>query len=304
MNLNGTPRAEFEIDVSLVSNLLAEQHPDLQHLTIYLVDSGWDNAIFRLGKNLCLRFPRRQVAANLIANEQIWLPVLAERLPIPIPTPYRLGKPGQSYPWQWSILPWLTGVTADQQPPHPNQVKRFVSFLRSLHQPAPANAPINKVRGVPLSQRVASVEERMQRLKKKSNLITPEIEKIWHQALDAPIDVEPTWLHGDLHPQNILVENGIITGIIDWGDITSGDLATDLASIWMLFSEQNIRQQAIRLARSLRNAEYQNISHATIQRAKGWAILFGTVLLDTGLVDNPQHAIIGERILRHVHQDG
>jgi hypothetical protein len=72
----------------------------------------------------------------------------------------------------------------------------------------------------------------------------------------------------------------------------------------MLFSEQNIRQQAIRLARSLRNAEYQNISHATIQRAKGWAILFGTVLLDTGLVDNPQHAIIGERILRHVHQDG
>jgi aminoglycoside phosphotransferase (APT) family kinase protein len=248
--LNGTPRAEFEIDVSLVSNLLAE------------------------------------------------------RLPIAIPTPYRLGKPGQGYPWQWSILPWLAGVTADQQPPHPNQVKRFVSFLRSLHQPAPANAPINKVRGVPLSQRVASVEERMQRLKKKSNLITPEIEKIWHQALDAPIDVEPTWLHGDLHPQNILVENGIITGIIDWGDITSGDLATDLASIWMLFSEQNIRQQAIRLARSLRNAEYQNVSHATIQRAKGWAILFGTVLLDTGLVDNPQHAIIGERILRHVHQDG
>jgi hypothetical protein len=64
----------------------------------------------------------------------------------------------------------------------------------------------------------------------------------------------------------------------------------------MLFSNQNLRQQAI--------AEYQNISHATIQRAKGWAILFGTVLLDTGLVDNPQHAIIGERILFHVHQDG
>ncbi|MGL5833467.1 MAG: aminoglycoside phosphotransferase family protein [Waterburya sp.] len=243
-----------------------------------------------------MRFPRRQVAANLIANEQIWLPVLAERLPIPISTPYRLGKPGQGYPWQWSILPWLAGVTADQQPPHPNQVKRFVAFLRSLHIPAPVNAPINKVRGVPLSQRVVSVEERMQRLKSKSNLITPEIEKIWNQALNAPIDIEATWLHGDPHPRNILVENGTITGIIDWGDITSGDLATDLASIWMLFSKRNIRQQAI--------AEYQNISHATLQRAKGWAILFGTVLLDTGLVDNPQHAVIGERILRHVHQDG
>jgi aminoglycoside phosphotransferase (APT) family kinase protein len=294
--LNGTPRAEFEIDVSLVSNLLAEQHPDLQHLTIYPVDSGWDNAIFRLGKNLCLRFPRRQVAADLIVNEQIWLPLLAERLPITIPTPYRFGKPGQGYPWQWSILPWLAGVTADQQPPHPNQVKRFVSFLRSLHIPAPVNAPVNTVRGVPLSQRVVSVEERMQSLKSKSNQITLEIQKIWNQALNAPIDVEATWLHGDLHPRNILVENGIITGIIDWGDMTSGDPATDLASIWMLFSERNIRQQAI--------SEYQNISDATLQRAKGWAILFGTVLLDTGLVDNPQHAAMGEKILRHVHQDG
>jgi aminoglycoside phosphotransferase (APT) family kinase protein len=294
--VSGTPKPEFEIDVSLVSSLLAEQHPDLQHLTIYPVDSGWDNAIFRLGNNLCLRFPRRQVAAKLIANEQIWLPLLADCLPLPIPTPYRLGKPGQGYPWRWSVLPWLVGVTADQQQPHSNQVKRFISFLRSLHIPAPVNAPVNTVRGVPLSQRVTSVEERMQRLKKKSNLITREIEKIWNQALDAPIDVEPTWLHGDLHPRNILVENGIITGIIDWGDMTSGDLATDLASIWMLFSNQNMRQQAI--------SEYQNISDATLQRAKGWAILFGTVLLDTGLVDNPQHAAMGEKILRHVHQDG
>ncbi|MGL6339740.1 MAG: phosphotransferase, partial [Waterburya sp.] len=118
----------------------------------------------------------------------------------------------------------------------------------------------------------------------------------WNQALNAPIDVEATWLHGDLHPRNILVENGTITGIIDWGDITSGDLATDLASIWMIFSERNIRQQAL--------AEYQNISHATLQRAKGWAILFGTVLLDTGLVDNPQHAVIGERTLSNINQDG
>ncbi|MGL6340449.1 MAG: phosphotransferase, partial [Waterburya sp.] len=134
--MSGTPRSEIEIDVSLVSKLLAEQHPDLQHLTISPVDSGWDNTIFRLGNDLCLRFPRRQVAADLIVNEQTWLPLLAKRLPLPIPTPYRLGKPGQGYPWRWSVLPWLAGVTADQQPPHPNQVKRFVAFLRSLHIPA------------------------------------------------------------------------------------------------------------------------------------------------------------------------
>jgi len=78
--------------------------------------------------------------------------------------------------------------------------------------------------------------------------------------------------------------------------MTSGDRATDLASIWMLFSERNSRQQAI--------ARYANISGATLQRAKGWAILFGIVLLDTGLVDNPRHAIMGEKTLCRVVEDG
>jgi aminoglycoside phosphotransferase (APT) family kinase protein len=101
-----------------------------------------------------------------------------------------------------------------------------------------------------------------------------------------------TWLHGDLHPRNVLVEDGVITGIIDWGDITSGDCATDLASIWMLFTEPRSRQEAVEA--------YANLTEATVQRAKGWAVLFGVMLLDTGLTDNPKHGAIGERILRHL----
>ena len=214
-----------------------------------------------------MRLPRRQVAAKLIESEQTWLPLLAERLPIPIPIPYRIGKPAQNYPWRWSILPWLDGVTADREEPHLNQAQLFASFLRSLHLPAPSDAPQNPFRGVPLYQRAVSVEERMQRLEKKTNLITEKIRNTWHKALNTPINVRDTWLHGDLHPRNILVKNGAIAGIIDWGDLTSGDIATDLASIWMLFSEGNARQQAL--------AEYGNVSDATLQRAKGWAILFG-----------------------------
>jgi aminoglycoside phosphotransferase (APT) family kinase protein len=292
----GTPVSDIEIDTTLVYNLLEEQHPDLAHLPIHLVDAGWDNTMFRLGDQLSVRLPRRKAAAALIENEQTWLPLLAERLPIPVPTPYRLGKPTQGYPWRWSVLPWLPGIAADQEEPHPNQVKLFTSFLRSLHMPAPFNAPLNAVRGVPLIQRAASVEERMQRLETKTNLINQKIRNTWNMALNAPIDVEAKWLHGDLHSRNILVENGAIAGIIDWGDITSGDIATDLASIWAIFSEQNVRQQAI--------AEYANVSDATLQRAFGWAILFGVMLLDTGLVDNPRHAVMGERTLRRVSEDG
>jgi aminoglycoside phosphotransferase (APT) family kinase protein len=290
----GTPSAEVEIDTALVSSLLAEQHPDLAHLPLHAVDAGWDNAIFRLGDRLSVRLPRRKMAVPLIEHEQIWLPLLANHLPIPVPTPYRLGRSTQAYPWRWSIVPWLTGVAADQQEPDANQSKRFADFLRSLHRPAPMDAPANPFRGVPLHDRADSLAERMQRLE-KTNCITPAIKQLWEQALNTPIDVQPTWLHGDLHARNVLVENSVITGIIDWGDLTSGDIATDLAAIWMLFSEQTARQQAI--------AEYARVSEATLHRAKGWAIFFGIVLLDTGLVDNPRHAIMGERTLRHVAED-
>jgi aminoglycoside phosphotransferase (APT) family kinase protein len=143
----------------------------------------------------------------------------------------------------------------------------------------------------------------MQRLQANTTAIAPEIADTWNQALTAPMDTRSTWLHGDLHPRNILVENGAmvsdrpkaIAGIVDWGDMTSGDIATDLASIWMLFSDRTARQQAI--------IEYAHVSKATLQRAKGWAILFGVVLLDTGLVDNPRHAVMGERTLRRVAED-
>lgn len=290
--LRGTPEAELEIDAALVRRLLEAQHPDLVHLPVRLIDSGWDNAMFRLGEQLCVRLPRRILAAKLLENEQTWLSQLALQLPLPVPAPIRQGHPTLDYPWRWSIVPWLPGVTADQQELQADQVKPWSAFLQALHQPAPDHAPQNPVRGVPLRQRASVVAAAMQQLESKTDLITPELQTLWHQALAAPIDLPTTWLHGDLHPRNILVHQGVITGVIDWGDITAGDRATDLASIWMLFSDPESRQQAI--------AEYRGLSEATILRAKGWAILFGVLLLQTGLVDHPQHAQIGARTLRWV----
>jgi len=293
MNTDGpsgrTPAAEYTIDSAFVVSLLAEQHPDLAHLPLEAVDTGWDNAIYRLGDSLAVRLPRRSVAAPLIVHEQAWLPLLADGLTLPVPVPYRTGTPTGAYPWRWSVVPWLPGVCADQAEPVPSESRALAAFLRSLHTPAPSNAPANPARGVPLQQRAASVETRMHRLSRTTGFIKPQVTQIWNEALRAPLDVAPTWLHGDLHSRNVLVEHGIISGIIDWGDITSGDCATDLASIWMLFSDSLAHNEAL--------AAYGYVSEATVKRAKGWAVLFGVILLDTGLIDNPRNAAIGERIL-------
>ena len=291
-----TPDAEVAIDTTLVRKLLQDQHPDLAHLQITALDAGWDNAMFRLGARLSVRLPRRQIAAALIEHEQAWLPQIVGQLPIAVPAPCRLGAPALDYPWRWSILPWIAGNAADLSPPHPAQAKRLGQFLRALHNPAPPNAPVNPFRGVPLGQRAEAIAERFQRLKTKTDLISPALQAQWEAALTVPIDTPPTWIHGDLHPRNILVEGGLLTGIIDWGDLTLGDRATDLATVWMLFGDRNARLEAI--------AAYGPISEATLWRALGWAIFFGVVLLDTGLVDHPRHAAIGEKTLQRIAEAG
>lgn len=288
----GTPAAEIAIDADLVCALLAEQHPDLAGLPVQEFAAGWDNALFRLGNDLLVRMPRRAASADLIAHEQTWLPRLVLRLPLPIPAPLRIGVPGRSYPWAWSVLPWMAGEAADLHPPAEDQAVRLGAFLRALHQPAPADAPINPVRGGALQGRAAAAAVRIERLSQTTPYITPEVLSLWHAALDVPIDAAPGWLHGDLHARNILVENGRISGIIDWGDITAGDPATDLSVVWMLFGSAAARQAALEA--------YGAVSAATLLRARGWALAFGLILLDSGIVDNPRNAALGAQTLHRV----
>jgi aminoglycoside phosphotransferase (APT) family kinase protein len=176
----------------------------------------------------------------------------------------------------------------------PDQAARLAGFLRALHVKAPEDAPLNRWRGVPLRDRAAAVEERLQRLAMRNVLITSDVLKVWRSALQAPEEPCRTWIHGDLHPRNILTQDGKISGIVDWGDITSGDRATDLASIWMLFPDSIAREHAL--------LDY-GADVATIRRAKGWAVFFAVMLLDTGLQDHPPHATIGASILRQLQAE-
>ena len=287
----GIPAAEVHIDLALVAALIREQFPQYAGRSLQHFASGWDNVIVRLGPDLLVRLSRRKVAVSLIEHEQRWLPVLAPRLPIPVPEPIHAGRPSARFPWPWSITRWIPGESVDVSGLQSEEALRLAAFLKALHQPAPDEAPNNPVRGVPLVTRAAAVAERMARLKRKTEQLSARILTTWREGLEAPLGTERHWLHGDLHPQNILADEGRIVGIIDWGDLCGGDVATDLAALWMLFDRPD-RQKAL--------AAYGGIDEATLARAKGWAVFFGVVLLDTGLVDDERQAKVGAATLARI----
>ncbi len=279
----------------LVRALLSAQHPDLADLPLQMVDAGWDNAMYRLGDDLAVRLPRRTMAAQLVLSEQKWLPQLAPGLPLRIPVPEHTGVPGEGYPWHWSVVPWTDGKPADINVPNSDQGKVLAEFLKALHLPAPEDAPHNPYRGVNLNKRADAVEDRMIRLARETDLITRPLAALWQQALSVDIDVPKTWLHGDLHGRNVLVDaDGNIAGVIDWGDICAGDRATDLASVWTLLPDAGARADVM---------ESYEASPETWQRAAGWAVMYGVVLSDAGRVDTPHFAKMGADILARLEAD-
>ncbi len=290
-----TPPSEVEIDAALIGSLLRAQHPDLADMSIRIMEAGWDNVMVRLGDSLALRLPRRAAAEPLILNEQKWLPELAPHLPLPIPSPLRIGAPQGDYPFHWSVLDWLPGRAADQASPDSAEAPVLADFLRTLHAlPVPANPPRNSHRDCPLSRKRVDTEKRMATLKRETGLITPQIERAWQDGLAAEIDLPKSLIAGDMHARNNLTERGKISAIIDWGDMCVGDPATDLASIWALFDDQNARKTAL---------EAYGVTVPTAARAKGWAVFFGVILAETGRKDTPRHAAMGEATLRRVSED-
>jgi aminoglycoside phosphotransferase (APT) family kinase protein len=285
----GIPAAEYPIDEALVRSLLREQFPQLGDESICAVGEGWDNAMFRLGEELAVRLPRRASAAPLLLKEREGLPEIApiaSALVISVPVHVQQGVPGCGYPWNWSIVPWLRGVPADGSSLADEECGRLGGFLRCLHGLAPTNAPPrNPFRGVPLKERAADMKERIERLRGRDDLPTEKILQAWREALDAPTTKENVLIHGDLHAGNVLTENGRITGIIDWGDLTIGDAATDLAALWTVLDSASARRGVV--------AAYPPQPRETWVRARGWAVLFCLVLMDN---DDARHMAMGRRI--------
>ncbi|MFT4215634.1 MAG: phosphotransferase [Micropruina sp.] len=179
-------------------------------------------------------------AASLIENEQRHLPVIAEwMVPVQIPVPVVAGSPDQDFPWPWSVVPWFAGdaglkvaraVRSDWAEP-------LATCLGRLHATAPNEFPANPYLGVPLTARHSSLAERLVRA--KADMPAPvvrRLEEVWGRGLAAePWRGRPIWIHGDLHPGNILADHGRLVAIIDFGDVTDGDPAYDLAIAWLAF---------------------------------------------------------------------
>jgi hypothetical protein len=156
--VNRMPAADVEVSADLVRRLLADQHPDLARLSVEFLANGWDNELYRVGDRLVARLPRRALGAQIIKNEQRWLPGLAPRLPLPIPYPERTGVPACGYPYPWSVVRYLPGVPAAQAGSFDLEAAGAAvgGFLGALHVPAPADAPTNPSRGVPLAERAGT----------------------------------------------------------------------------------------------------------------------------------------------------
>ncbi|WP_028048560.1 aminoglycoside phosphotransferase family protein [Cellulomonas sp. URHD0024] len=254
------PVPEIDVSETLVRALLGAQHPDLAELPLRWAGTGWDNALWRVGDDLAGRFPVRAIAAPLVANEQAWLPVLAPLLPVDVPVPVRVGVPSSTYPWSWSLVPWFDAVAAHHTPVVDRSAwaVQLAEVFVALHRPAPPDAPVNPFRGIPVPR--GRFSERLEILD------LPDADGIlarFRDLADAPAwDGPPLWLHGDPHPANLLVREGVLRAVIDFGDVTSGDPACDLATAWLTFDAEGRAAFRDRLGPD----------EATWRRAQAWAL--------------------------------
>ncbi len=276
-----------EVGPELVAGLLRRQHPDLADLPLSWAAQGWDNVTFRLGPDLAVRVPRRRLAADLIGHEQRWLPLLGPTVPIATPVPIRVGAPDAAFPWRWSVVPWFRGEAATTAALDPGAVAvQLVELFRALHRPAPPAAPRNPARGIPLSGRREGVERALAEL--GSRVDAAAVRELWERCEAAPPwPNEPRWLHGDLHPANLVVRDGRLAAVVDWGDLGAGDPATDLAIAWTLLPPD---------ARDAVLAGAAPGDRATWVRSRGWALAVGLAIWAGSPPGSPA-AGMGERMV-------
>jgi aminoglycoside phosphotransferase (APT) family kinase protein len=261
----GRPPAEAEVDDQLVRRLLAEQFPHWAGLRLRAVaGAGWDHEIYRLGTDLAVRLPRREIGARQVGKEHRWLPALAGRLPLAIPAVVGQGMPGEGYPWRWSVVTWLPGEIAAACPDLDLAAAlRLAGFIAALRAVDPAGGPASEFRR-DLADRDRQVTDALHALGDVPYRTAAT--RAWARARAARAwDGRPVWMHGDLHPANLLVTDGQLSGVLDFGLLAVGDPAVDLMAAWTCLSAP-----ARRAFRAALPAD-----EATWERGRGWALLHG-----------------------------
>ncbi|CAM5296030.1 Aminoglycoside phosphotransferase family protein OS=Streptomyces tendae OX=1932 GN=GUR47_22995 PE=3 SV=1 [Streptomyces tendae] len=266
--------ADIEITADLVRDLLREQHPDLAGLAIREVAGGWGNQMWRLGTDLAVRMQRMDPTPEFQFNERRWLPVLAPRLPLPVPTPVRSGEPSGRFPKHWTVMTWVPGDPLDHSSISrgDHAADTLAGFLRALHVPALADAPVRGDRGGHPKTCADGFDRLFEAVVPDS--LAGDVRAVWDDAVAAPEwEGPPLWMHADLHPANVVVSDGTLSGVVDFGDVSAGDPAWDLAAAWLILPASTA---------SLFFDAYGRADEATIRRARGLAAMKSLFLLLTG----------------------
>ncbi|ESZ29686.1 MULTISPECIES: aminoglycoside phosphotransferase family protein [unclassified Mesorhizobium] len=291
------PDPKPTIDTDLVRRLVNAQFPQWRHLPVSPVTfGGWDNRTFHLGNDMTLRLPSAAPYALQVEKEHRWLPRLAPLLPLPIPVPLAMGEPGEDYPWQWSVYRWIDGETAKTAEIADRRqfAVDLAKFLIALRRIDPAGGPPagqhNFFRGGSLSVYDNQTREALQAL--EGQIDTQAATAVWDAALAATWQGSPVWFHGDVAWGNLLVQNGRLSAIIDFGTSGIGDPSCDLAIAWTFFQGES--REAFRAA--------IDVDEATWARGRGWT-LWKALITVAGHDANQAEAERSRRVIDDVLAD-
>jgi aminoglycoside phosphotransferase (APT) family kinase protein len=273
---------KHNVDVGLVERLIAAQFPQWSGLPVREVAfDGWDNWTFRLGDSMKVRLPSDAGYVPQVEKEAEWLPRLAPLLPVPIPAPIAVGAPGEGYPWPWTICNWIEGDTAgrDSAANSVDLARDIAGFLRQLQAIEPAGGPPAGVqssyRGAPLEVYDGDTQRCLAALEMRID--TRAARAVWDAAVASTFEGPPVWFHGDIAAGNLLVQDGRLRAVLDFGCSGIGDPACDLVLSWVFFDGP--ARAGFREAVAM--------EEETWVRARGWALWKAMLLLENGSVTHP-----------------
>lgn len=290
---------EIHIDASLARRLLAKQLPEYGALPLQQVASGGtDNAVFRLGDDLAVRMPLHAGAVGGLLKEVRWLSVVAGHLSLEVPEVLSAGEPGERYPFPWAVVRWLPGEDAlagriDSIREAALALGGFVAELQGIDTTdAPRPGSEGFVRGLPLAGRDSTFRAALAQC--EGLLDVARVGEVWDDALAAPEWGEPpVWLHADLIPGNVLVREGRVVGVLDFGAMATGDPAYDVTAAWHLLDQDS--RPVFR--------EIVGADEATWRRARGLVVSGGVGALSYYLHSNPSMVATARRGIAEVFAD-
>lgn len=294
----GPPPRRVDVEADQVRRLVGEQFPRWAGLPVRPVaSSGWDNRTFHLGDALLVRLPSAAEYALAVDKEHRWLPALAPRLPLPVPVPVAKGRPGAGYPFAWSVYRWLPGEPArvDRIADPVGFAGDLAGFLAALRGVDPTGGPRpgkhNWFRGGTLRTYDGLVRRALTAL--AGRIDVDRAREVWAAALAAPWDGVDVWFHGDVAPGNLLLADGRLAAVIDFGTCGVGDPACDLAVAWTLLTAAGRRVFRERLS----------VDAAGWARGRGWA-LWKTLVTCAQTIDRvDEEAVTARRVLAEVLAD-